>query len=84
MKKNRDRKDFIKDFILGELRKNGFSVSDIARKTGRAKSTVHCCIHGLSSSAIIQKTIIEMIHCDPWMMFPPVEYVPPQDIQEAK
>ena len=60
MKKNRDRKDFIKDFILGELRKNGFSVSDIARKTGRAKSTVHCCIHGLSSSAIIQKTIIEM------------------------
>ncbi len=74
MKKVRERCDVIHDYILGELKKRGMTLKDVAKATGKGQTTVRSCTFGITETKEIRDYIIGVIGEDPWLKFPPVEY----------
>ena len=70
----REREQIIRDFIVAELMKRGFSIKDVAVNIGKSSSAVQQVVRGWTSTASIRKEIIKIIGKNPWILFPPQEY----------
>ena len=64
----------IRDFIVGELRKQGLGVKDVASRMGKSPSSIQQVVRCWTSTAAIKEEIIRIIGVDPWLKFPLQEY----------
>ena len=75
----RERADVVRDYVVGELKKRGITMTDIARRLGMSVAAVQQVARCWTSTPKIQDEIIRTIGADPWAKFPPQPYQIPKD-----
>ena len=70
----RERQEIIRDFIVAELQKRGFSIKDVANRLGKSQGAVQQVVRSWTSTRIIRNELIKIIKVNPWTKFPPQEY----------
>ena len=70
----RERQEIIRDFIVAELQKRGFSIKDVANRLGKSQGAVQQVVRSWTSTRIIRNELIKIIKVNPWSKFPHQEY----------